>query len=304
MLADLRRPPARPPVRRRAPWGRGRRSSPAPARRSARRRARRRRRPRTSGACRSRWSPAPPRAGPGSARGSRSTSAPSWSFGAIVSAGACSTWAPRRSRAAIRSSERRSEVTPIRKPASGAIGLRRAGLGSGTSAVSDALRSATSAGSAPTVGGQRDATSPITTTAGERDPQPPHLAGQVADGGHRAALGVGEPALDHRRRRVGGEPGRGQPGHGLGQVGDPHQDHDRAAQPDQRLQLVRPPAAVCPEITVNGLADPAMGDRDPAGGRHRERAGDARARPGPAPRPRRRPASPRRHGRRRTDRRP
>ena len=100
-----------------------------------------------------------------------------------------------------------------------------------------------------------------------------------------------------------GQPRPAQPGHRLGQVGDPHQDHDRAAQPDQRLEFVGLRRRV-PGDHREGVADPAVGDRDPAGRRAPTSALDT---PGttrtgtPAPG---RPASPHRRGRRRTGRRP
>lgn len=51
-------------------------------------------------------------------------SSSSCSLGAIFSSGAWMTWAPRRSKASMRSAERRSEVTAMRYPASGVLVTR------------------------------------------------------------------------------------------------------------------------------------------------------------------------------------
>ena len=162
------------------------------------------------------------RPGQRSARRVSTINAPSCSFGAMVSAGACSTWAPRRSRAAIRSAARRSEVTPIRKPRSSSTGTPWAGVrgalvhgydARASGVVNHGANASTTSADAVGQAGASATTSPITTTAGELTLQPAGRGRELGRGGDRAALGVGEAAFDHRGGRARREPGaaRGRP---------------------------------------------------------------------------------------------
>ena len=104
-----------------------------------------------------------------------------------------------------------------------------------------------------------------TTMAGGRGP-PRHVpSATVASVDAQGALVARGALLDHRDRGV-RRRGRAEQGGGdRGQVLQPHQHHQGAAQPGQRRpvdQRVRVPGGTCPETTVNSCATPAVGHRD------------------------------------------